>query len=38
LNNLQKLADGSRLDTFASAEDDFGSDPAEYDARQRMWT
>jgi Protein of unknown function (DUF2815) len=35
LNNLQKLADGSRLDAFTSAEDDFGPDPAEYDARQR---
>lgn len=31
LNNLQKLADGPRLDAFSSAEDDFGSDPAEFD-------
>lgn len=30
LNNLQKLGDGERLDSFSSAEDDFGSDPAEY--------
>jgi hypothetical protein len=33
LNNLQKLADGPRLDAITSAEDDFGADPAEYDAR-----
>ncbi len=38
LNNLQKLADGSRLDAFTSAEDDYGAGPAEYDARQQMWT
>jgi len=38
LNNLQKLADGSRLDTLSSVEDDFGADPAEYEGRQRMWT
>jgi hypothetical protein len=38
LNNLQKLADGSRLDAFTLAEDDLGVDPAEYDARQQMWT
>src|SRR5208282_710272 len=31
LNNLQKLADGQRLDAFSSAEDDFGADPADYD-------
>jgi len=36
LNNLQKLADGSRLDAFTSVEDDFGADPAEYNARQQM--
>lgn len=30
LNNLQKLGDGPRLDAFSSAEDDFGSDPAEF--------
>jgi hypothetical protein len=30
LNNLQKLADGERLDSFSSAEDDFGSNPGEY--------
>ena len=30
LNNLQKLGNGERLDSFSSAEDDFGSDPAEY--------
>jgi hypothetical protein len=30
LNNLQKLGEGERLDAFSSAEDDFGSDPAEY--------
>jgi hypothetical protein len=35
LNNLQKLADGPRLDAITSAEDDFGADPAEYDARQQ---
>jgi hypothetical protein len=38
LNNLQKLADGVRLDAGTSAEDDLGADPAEYDARQQMWT
>lgn len=45
LNNLQKLADGPRLDASSSAEDGFGADedgfgadPAEYEARQRMWT
>ena len=31
LNNLQKLAEGSRLDTYNSVEDDFG-------AWQQMWT
>ena len=31
LNHLQKLRDGERLDSFRSAEDDFGSDPAEFD-------
>lgn len=31
MNNLQKLADGERLDGATSAEEDFGSDPAEYD-------
>ena len=30
LNNLQKLGNGPRLDAFASAEDDFGADPADY--------
>lgn len=30
LNNLQKLGDAPRLDAFSSAEDDFGSDPAEF--------
>ena len=30
LNNLQKLADGERLDSFTSAEDDFGADASEY--------
>jgi len=38
LNNLQKLADGARLDAFSSAEDDFGADLAEYDAWQQKWT
>jgi hypothetical protein len=38
LNNLQKLADGPRLDTLSSVEDDFGADPEEYETRQRMWT
>jgi hypothetical protein len=45
LNNLQKLADGPRLDASSSAqdgfgadEDGFGADPAEYEARQRMCT
>jgi hypothetical protein len=37
LNNLQKLADGPRLDMFSSVDDDFGADLTEYDARQ-MWT
>lgn len=37
LNNLQKLADGPRLDAFTSTEDDFGADPAEYDAGLQMW-
>jgi hypothetical protein len=32
LNNLQKLADGPRLDASSSAEDDFGADPEEYEA------
>jgi Protein of unknown function (DUF2815) len=31
LNHLQKLKDGERLDSFRSAEDDFGSDPAEFE-------
>jgi hypothetical protein len=31
LNHLQKLKDGDRLDSFRSAEDDFGADPAEFD-------
>lgn len=30
LNNLQKLADGPRLDAIWSSEDDFGAEPAEY--------
>lgn len=30
MNNLQKLADGARLDARTNAEDDFGDDPAEY--------
>ena len=30
LNNLQKLGEGERLDSFSSAEEDFGSDPGEY--------
>ena len=34
LNNLQKLADGPRLDALSSIEGDFGASPAEYDARQ----
>jgi hypothetical protein len=38
LNNLQKLADGPRLDASLSAEDGFGADPAECEAQQRMWT
>ena len=38
LNHLQKLKEGERLDACTSAEDDFGADPAEYEARQRMWT
>ena len=37
LNNLQKLADGP-VSTLTSVEDGFGADPAEYEARQRMWT
>jgi hypothetical protein len=32
MNHLQKLGEGERLDGATSAEDDFGSDPAEYDA------
>lgn len=32
MNHLQKIADGERLDGATSAEEDFGSDPAEYDA------
>lgn len=31
MNHLQKLGDGERLDGATSAEEDFGSDPAEYD-------
>ena len=31
LNHLQKLKDGERLDSFRSAEDDFGSDPADFE-------
>ena len=31
LNHLQKLKDGERLDSFRSAEDDFGADPAEFE-------
>lgn len=31
LNNLQKLDEGERLDSFTSAEEDFGSDTSEYD-------
>jgi Protein of unknown function (DUF2815) len=45
LNNLQKLADGPRLDAswsaedgFGADEDGFGADPAECEAQQRMWT
>jgi Enterobacter phage Enc34, ssDNA-binding protein len=38
LNNLQKLADGVRLDADTSPEDDFGADPAKYHAQQLMWT
>jgi hypothetical protein len=38
LNHLQKLKEGERLDACTSPEDDFGADPAEYEARQRMWT
>ena len=38
LNNLQKLADGPRLDASTSVGDDFGADPAEYDAWQQKWT
>lgn len=30
LNNLQKLGEGPRLDAFTSAEDDFGTDPADF--------
>jgi len=30
MNNLQKLDEGERLDSRSNAEDDFGSDPAEY--------
>lgn len=32
MNHLQKLGDGERLDGATSAEEDFGSDPAEYAA------
>jgi len=38
LNNLQKLADGARLDAISPAEDDFGPELAEYDAWQQKWT
>ena len=38
LNHLQKLKEGERLDACTSPEDDFGADPAEYEARQRMLT
>jgi hypothetical protein len=38
LNNLQKLADGARLDACTSPEDDFGADPAKYHAQQHTWT
>lgn len=31
LNHIQKLKDGERLDSFRSAEDDFGADPAEFE-------
>lgn len=31
MNHLQKLGEGERLDGATSAEEDFGSDPAEYD-------
>lgn len=31
LNHIQKLKEGERLDSFRSAEDDFGADPAEFD-------
>jgi hypothetical protein len=31
LNHLQKLKDGERLDSFRSAEDDFGADPVEFE-------
>jgi hypothetical protein len=31
LNHLQKLKDGERLDSFRSAEDDFGADPADFE-------
>lgn len=31
MNNLQKLADGERLDAFSNAEDDFSGDASEYD-------
>ena len=37
LNHLQKLKEGERLDACASPENDFGADPAGYEARQRMW-
>lgn len=30
MNHLQKIADGERLDGATSAEEDFGSDPAEF--------
>jgi hypothetical protein len=32
MNHIQKLAEGERLDGATSAEEDFGSDPAEYAA------
>jgi hypothetical protein len=38
LNNLQKLADGPRLDAYSSAEDDFGAERVEYEDRQRTWS
>jgi Protein of unknown function (DUF2815) len=32
MNSLQKLGEGERLDGATSAEEDFGSDPADYDS------